>query len=93
MKPVVKKMMSPLRYPLFGACAALILAAASTLSAAVEHLVVVGCDGMSAEGVRRVDPPVMHELMRTGAYTSHARGVMPTSSSSQSSPIERLDAW
>jgi hypothetical protein len=51
------------------------------LAAGVAHLVVVGCDGLSAEGVRRVDPPVLHELMRTGAYTLHARGVMPTSSS------------
>lgn len=47
----------------------------------VEHVVIVGCDGMGAEGVRQSPAPVMRELMLTGAYTLHARGVMPTSSS------------
>lgn len=47
----------------------------------IEHVVVVGCDGMSPDGVRKADSPVMKRLMREGAYTLHARGVMPTSSS------------
>lgn len=47
----------------------------------VEHFVIVGCDGMSPDGIRKANAPVMKRLMREGAYTLHARGVMPTSSS------------
>ena len=45
------------------------------------HVVIIGCDGMSPDGIRNAETPHMDELMRTGAYTFHARGVMPTSSS------------
>lgn len=46
-----------------------------------EHLVIIGCDGMSPDGVIKAPTPVMHQLMKSGAYTLHARGVMPTVSS------------
>jgi predicted AlkP superfamily pyrophosphatase or phosphodiesterase len=49
--------------------------------APVEHVVVVGCDGLSPDGVRKANAPVMHRLMREGAWTLRARAVMPTSSS------------
>src|ERR1043166_4879415 len=49
--------------------------------AQVKHLVVVGCDGMSPDGVLKAKSPVMHRLMKEGAWSLHARGVMPTSSS------------
>jgi hypothetical protein len=45
------------------------------------HVVVIGCDGMSPDGVKKAKTPVMTRLMRSGAYTLHARGVMPTESS------------
>jgi len=54
---------------------------ASGAVAGVEHVVVIGCDGMSPNGVLKAKTPVMHQLMKDGAYTMHARGVMPTSSS------------
>lgn len=47
----------------------------------VEHVVVVGCDGLSPDGLRRANAPVVARLMESGASTFHARGVMPTSSS------------
>ncbi|HEX4217230.1 MAG TPA: alkaline phosphatase family protein, partial [Acidimicrobiales bacterium] len=47
----------------------------------VEHFVVIGVDGLSTEGVRRAKTPVLHRMMAEGAWTLHARGVMPTSSS------------
>ncbi len=47
----------------------------------VEHVVVIGVDGMSPDGVRKANTPVMDELMKNGAYTLNARGVLPTSSS------------
>ena len=48
---------------------------------AAKHVVIIGCDGMSPDGVLKATAPVMHGLMRSGSYTLHARGVMPTSSS------------
>lgn len=45
------------------------------------HFIIIGVDGMSPNGVEKAVTPVMHQLMREGAYTMHARGVMPTSSS------------
>jgi predicted AlkP superfamily pyrophosphatase or phosphodiesterase len=49
--------------------------------AAVKHVVVIGCDGFGSVGFTASNTPVLHRLMREGAYTLHARGVMPTSSS------------
>jgi hypothetical protein len=47
----------------------------------IRHVVVIGVDGMSPDGIRKAATPVMDSLMRGGAYTLHARGVLPTSSS------------
>ncbi|MDX2002932.1 MAG: alkaline phosphatase family protein [Chitinophagales bacterium] len=45
------------------------------------HVIVIGVDGMSPDGVEKANTPVMDDLMKNGAYTLHARGVLPTSSS------------
>ena len=47
----------------------------------VNHVVIIGCDGMSPDGIQKAKTPSMDSLMRRGAYTLQARGVMPTSSS------------
>lgn len=47
----------------------------------VKHVVIIGCDGLSPDGVQKAKTPTMDDLMRRGAYTMQARGVMPTSSS------------
>lgn len=47
----------------------------------VEHLVVIGCDGMSPDGIRNASAPVMKRMMLNGAWTLKARAVMPTDSS------------
>ena len=47
----------------------------------VNHVVIIGCDGMSPDGIQKAKTPSMDSLMRRGAYTLRARGVMPTSSS------------
>lgn len=36
---------------------------------------------MSPAGIAQADTPVLDSLMAVGAWTMHARGVMPTSSS------------
>lgn len=50
-------------------------------AAQVEHVLIVGCDGFGSVGFTSSNTPVLHQLMREGSYTLHARGVMPTSSS------------
>ena len=47
----------------------------------VNHVVIIGCDGLSPDGIQKAKTPNMDSLMQRGAYTMHARGVMPTSSS------------
>lgn len=50
-------------------------------AATASHVVVIGCDGFGSVGFTPNNTPVLHELMRNGSFTLHARGVMPTSSS------------
>lgn len=48
----------------------------------VQHVVVIGVDGMSPDGILKSNTPVLDELMKEGAYTFQARSVLPSSSSS-----------
>jgi hypothetical protein len=48
----------------------------------VEHVVVIGVDGLAPRGIQEADTPHMDALMARGAHTLHARAVLPTSSSS-----------
>ncbi len=64
---------------MFGLFSLLLLWPAPLLLA--PHVVIIGCHGMSPDGVRQARAPNLKQLMKTGAYTLHARGVMPTSSS------------
>src|SRR5215475_12912326 len=59
----------------------LLLFAILSAAPAADHVVVLGFDGMSPNGVELAATPVIHELMKRGAFTMHARGVMPTVSS------------
>ena len=45
------------------------------------HVIIIGVDGLSVEGVTTAKTPRLHELMARGAWTLEARGVMPTLSS------------
>ena len=45
------------------------------------HVVVIGVDGMSPDGIRHAETPHLDALMAGGAYSFKARGVLPTSSS------------
>jgi hypothetical protein len=47
----------------------------------VDHVLLVGVDGLSAEAIAATDTPTLHELMAIGAYTLQARAVIPTVSS------------
>jgi predicted AlkP superfamily pyrophosphatase or phosphodiesterase len=50
-------------------------------NAQVKHMVVIGVDGLSPDGVIKANAPNLKRLCQQGAWTFRARGVMPTSSS------------
>jgi len=54
---------------------------AAVAAVPVEHVLIIGCDGFGSISFTPTNTPVLHQLMRSGSYTLHARGVMPTSSS------------
>ncbi|MYI84231.1 MAG: alkaline phosphatase family protein, partial [Rhodothermaceae bacterium] len=45
------------------------------------HIVVVGVDGLSPDGIRQASTPNLDALMEQGASSFSARAVLPTSSS------------
>ncbi len=47
----------------------------------VQHVLIVGVDGLSPDGIRNAPTPHLDRLCRDGAWTFRARAVMPTSSS------------
>ncbi len=44
----------------------------------VEHVVIVGCDGLTPRGIQAAKTPNIDELMRCGAFTLHAQAVKPS---------------
>ena len=47
----------------------------------IEHVLVIGVDGMSPDGIQQAHTPHLDRLRTEGAYTYQARAVLPTSSS------------
>src|SRR5262245_56244603 len=58
----------------------LVLAAVAKAQPYVQ-IVVVGFDGLGGEALRKIETTHFDALMKSGAYTLHARGVIPTVSS------------
>ena len=54
---------------------------AGTAAAQVRHVIVAGFDGLSPGGIQKSRTPQLDRLRHEGAWTFHARGVMPTTSS------------
>lgn len=48
----------------------------------IEHIIVIGVDGMSPDGITNAKTPNIDYFTENGSYTFHARAVLPTSSSS-----------
>lgn len=75
------------RYLCFGVTALCAYAMMSGLSfataaeASAKHVIVIGVDGMSPAGIRDATTPTFTRLCEHGAWSMHARAVMPTSSS------------
>ncbi|MFB3829081.1 MAG: alkaline phosphatase family protein [Bryobacteraceae bacterium] len=58
-----------------------ILAALLALAAHAQNAVVVGYDGLGSVWLKEAKAPVIHGVRARGAWTYHARAVMPSSSS------------
>lgn len=53
----------------------------SAFSQQIEHVIIIGIDGMSPDGIVNAKTPNMDQLMKNGSFTMYARNVLPTSSS------------
>lgn len=62
------------------AATALLALATPALAESSRHVIIIGVDGLSTDGVRTAKTPVMHEMMKKGSSSLHARGVLPTTS-------------
>ena len=47
----------------------------------IEHIIVIGIDGMSPNGIQKANTPTLDSMIQNGAATMHARAVLPSSSS------------
>jgi hypothetical protein len=47
----------------------------------IEHVVVIGIDGMSTQGLMEAHTPCMDSLMQSGAYSYRVRSILPSVSS------------
>lgn len=47
----------------------------------VDHVVIIGVDGLSPDGIHKAETPHLDRLIKRGAHSFTARAVMPTSSS------------
>lgn len=56
------------------------LAQAAAAAPRAEHVIIIGVDGLSPDGVRKAETPVLHDMMARGSWSLHARGVLPTTS-------------
>jgi len=54
--------------------------ASSVAAQTARHVIVIGVDGLSPDGVLHADTPTLDDMMANGSWSLHARGVMPTTS-------------
>ncbi|WP_375326123.1 alkaline phosphatase family protein [Flagellimonas sp. GZD32] len=47
----------------------------------IDHIIVIGIDGMSPNGIQKANTPMLDSMIQNGAATLHARSVLPSSSS------------
>ena len=45
-----------------------------------DHVIIIGVDALSPDGVMKADTPTLQDMMKHGSWSLHARGVLPTTS-------------
>jgi len=68
----------PLLLALFAAVAGAGLPGAAFAAQKAGHVIIIGVDGLSPDGVMKADTPTLRDMMRQGSWSLHARGVLPT---------------
>lgn len=48
---------------------------------AIDHVIVIGVDGMSPDGIKNANTPTLDSILNVAAYTFSCQAVLPTSSS------------
>lgn len=56
------------------------VSSASAQEGKIKHVVLIGCDGLGAYAIPNAAMPNLKRIMREGAYSLHARSVLPSSS-------------
>ncbi|SCW92132.1 Chitobiase/beta-hexosaminidase C-terminal domain-containing protein [Sphingobium faniae] len=56
-------------------------AASAETERRANHVIVIGVDGLSPDGVKSAKTPNLHDMMKKGSWSLNARGVLPTTSS------------
>lgn len=75
-------MKNPIRILIIIISAGLILTSCTSTDTEqiAQHVIVIGIDGLSPDGIRNADTPVMDSMIARGSSSMHARAVMPSSS-------------
>ena len=47
----------------------------------IDHVIVIGIDGMSPDGIQKAATPTLDSILKVAAYTFTCQAVLPTSSS------------
>ncbi|PKP92996.1 MAG: phosphodiesterase [Alphaproteobacteria bacterium HGW-Alphaproteobacteria-16] len=78
-------MINPIRRYAMAIMLALVALGATQASAQTErkagHVIIIGVDGLSPDGISKAKTPIMDDMMEKGSWTMNARGVLPTTSS------------
>lgn len=70
-----------MRIPAFAILLAATICGTAAQVRGVKHVIIIGVDGLSPHGIMNSATPHMRRMIDDGAFSLHARGVMPTSSS------------
>ena len=62
-------------------CSLLTASAQSAFPSGIEHVIIIGFDGLSPDGIRKAETPVLHQMISNGAVNWKVRTVLPSSSS------------
>lgn len=66
---------------IFILCGTVTLVFSQANTAPFKHVVVIGFDGLSPDGIAHANTPTFDKMMQEGSYSLHARSVLPSSSS------------
>lgn len=79
---MTKKVVYTLVFILSAVMVVFLTSCSGVKTAKAEHIIIIGVDGMSPDGILNASTPNIDEMIKNGAATFHGRAVRPSSSSS-----------